>query len=205
MLENHFANGLSLERGFQAFHGSEGSFETRLDPCIEAKPMDNPALSLLLVQQSTQRKREIPCGVSSGESTRPCTHRRLSNEGEREGVRERERGGIGAFSTTLPLPLSRLISDKDSIGFREWNFSNCKRQGSRRNTVLIGFHWLDRLFNRAAINYSVAHPLEFHGRNPYDVDSEDKFETIRDKEKRNWKKISLDSSPSSIIHCVCNK
>lgn len=92
MLENHFANGLSLERGFQAFHGSEGSFETRLDPCIEAKPMDNPALSLLLVQQSTQRKREIPCGVSSGESTRPCTHRRLSNEGEREGVRERERG-----------------------------------------------------------------------------------------------------------------
>lgn len=77
---------LSRERGFQAFHGSEGSFETRLDPCIEAKPMDNPALSLLLVQQSTQRKREIPCGVSSGESTRPCTHQRLSNEGEREGA-----------------------------------------------------------------------------------------------------------------------
>lgn len=42
MLENHFANGLSLEReregegGLQAFHGSEGSFETRLDPCIDA-------------------------------------------------------------------------------------------------------------------------------------------------------------------------
>lgn len=65
--------------------------------------MDNPALSLLLVQQSTQRKREIPCGVSSGESTRPCTHRRLSNEGEREGVRERERGGIDSRRLSLSL------------------------------------------------------------------------------------------------------
>lgn len=66
-------------------------------------PMDNPALSLLLVQQSTQRKREIPCGVSSGESTRPCTHRRLSNEGERYRGREE---GASVHSRQLYLSLS---------------------------------------------------------------------------------------------------
>lgn len=165
MLENHFANGLSLERergrgGFAGLSRIRGVFWDAAGPVYRCQWITPPCLCCL----SNSRHRgnaKFPVALALAKArvhvhTDDCPTRGRDIEGEREGGR-----GIGAFSTTLPVSLSfsSLISDKDSIGFREWNFSNCKRRGSRRNTVLIGFHWLDRLFNRATINYSVAPPV----------------------------------------------
>lgn len=94
----------SRGRGFQAFHGSEGSFETRLDPCIEAMPMDNPALSLLLVQHSRHRgNAKFPVALALAKAR---VHVHIDDCPTRGRDRERERASVHSRRLYLSLSLS---------------------------------------------------------------------------------------------------
>lgn len=65
--------------------------------------MDNPALSLLLVQHSRHRgNAKFPVALALAKAR---VHVHIDDCPTRGRDREREREGIGAFSTTLPVSL----------------------------------------------------------------------------------------------------
>lgn len=72
ILQNHFANGFSRE-GSRLSVESEALLRRRHELRL-AMPMDNPTPSLSrCLSKRYERKHEIPCGISSGESTRRYT------------------------------------------------------------------------------------------------------------------------------------